>query len=244
MSFVPDLISLLQDLVIANRILAREGVLDGFGHVSIRHPDNPDHYFMSCSRGPELVRREDLVEFTLQGEPLNQNGRALYAERAIHGAVYAARSDVMSVCHNHSPSTVPFGISKVKLMPVFHMAGLLGTDVPVWDIRDEFGDTNLLVVKWEQGQSLARTLGPRRVALMRGHGSVIAGASLKEVVMAGVYLELNAKLQMQALSLGADVTYLSPGEAREAGHMLTSPEFPSMERAWEYWRARAGYPGI
>jgi len=159
-----DVDQALQQLVIGNRILAREGVLDGFGHLSVRHPDNPERYFMACSRGPELVRREDLIEFTLQGEPLNQNGRAMYAERAIHGAIYAARPDVNAVCHNHSPSTIPFGISGTALKPVMHMAALIGADVPVWDIRDDFGDTNLLVREWAQGQSLARTLGDRRVA--------------------------------------------------------------------------------
>lgn len=241
---MPDLNLALQDLVVANRILAHEGVVDGFGHVTIRHPENPDRYFMSCSRGPELVRREDIVEFTLEGEPLNQNGRALYAERAIHGAIYAARPEVMAVCHNHSPSVIPFGITETPLRPVMHMGALVGADVPLWDIRDDFGETNLLVTTWEQGQSLARALGPRRVALMRGHGSVVAGQSLKEVVMAGVYLEVNAKLQLQALNVGAEVNYLTPGEIERCQEMLTHPKYPSMDRAWEYWRTRAGYPGI
>ncbi|HEX6511042.1 MAG TPA: class II aldolase/adducin family protein, partial [Chloroflexota bacterium] len=225
----------------ANRILAREGVLDGFGHVSIRHPADAGHYLMSCSRSPELVRVDDIVEYTLEGEPLNQDGRALYAERAIHGAVYAGRPDVMAVCHNHSPSLIPFGITRTPLRPVLHMGALTGADVPLWDIRDEFGDTNLLVVTWEQGQSLARALGSRRVALMRGHGSVVAGASPKEVVMASVYLEVNAKLQLQAHSLGADITFLTRGEIEKAQEMLIAPAYPSLDRAWEYWRARAGF---
>ncbi|HLG74090.1 MAG TPA: class II aldolase/adducin family protein [Chloroflexota bacterium] len=239
-----DLRQPIQDLVIANRILAREGVLDGFGHVTIRHPDNPEHYFMSCSRGPELVRREDIVEFTLQGEPINQNGRALYAERAIHGSIYAARPDVMAVCHNHSPSVIPFGITRTPLRPVLHMAALIGPEVPLWDIRDDFGDTNLLVTTLEQGGSLARTLGDKRMALMRGHGSVVVGVSLKEVVMASVYLEVNAKLQLQALGLGAEINYLTPGEIEGCQEMLIHPNYPSLDRAWEYWRSRAGYPGI
>lgn len=241
---MPDLTQTLQDLVVANRILAREGVLDGFGHVSVRHPDNPERYLLSCSRAPELVRREDIVEYSLQGEPLNQNGRALYAERAIHGAIYATRPDVMAVCHNHSPSLIPFGITKTPLRPVLHMGALTGNDVPLWDIRDEFGDTNLLVTKWEQGQSLARALGPRRVALMRGHGSVVAADSLREVTMASVYLEVNAKLQLQAASLGGEITFLTPGEIEQCQEMLVKPTYPSLDRAWEYWRARAGFGGI
>jgi len=241
---MPDLPQALQDLVVANRILAHEGVLDGFGHVSVRHPENPDHYLLSCSRAPELVRREDIVEYTLEGEPLNQNGRALYAERAIHGAVYAARPDVMAVCHNHSPSLIPFGITRTPLRPVLHMGALIGADVPVWDIRDDFGDTNLLVVTWPQGQSLARALGLRRVALMRGHGSVVAADNIREVVMASVYLEVNAKLQLQAQGLGAEITFLTPGEIEQCSEMLVKPKYPSLDRAWEYWRARAGYAGL
>lgn len=241
---MPELQQLLQDLVIANRILAREGVLDGFGHVSVRHPDNPRRYFMSRSRGPELVHLEDIIEFTLEGEPINQQGRAMYAERPIHGALYAARPDVQAICHNHSPSVIPFSISKALMQPVMHMAALIGSDIPVWDIRDEFGDSNLLVHQWAQGESLARALGPRRVALMRGHGSVVAGASLKEATMASVYLEVNAKLQMQAHQLGTDLTFLSPGEVEECSKMVLGIGYPTMDRAWEYWRNRAGYAGI
>ena len=175
---------------------------------------------------------------------MNQNGRALYAERPIHGAIYVARPEVHAICHNHSPSTIPFGISGAQLRPVMHMAALIGGDVPVWDIRHDFGDTNLLVREWAQGQSLARTLGRRRVALMRGHGSVVAGASLKEVVMASVYLEVNAKLQMQAQTLGSTLEFLTPGEVERCSEMVLGIGYPSMDRAWEYWRSRAGFSGI
>lgn len=239
-----ELGQLLQDLVVANRILAREGVLDGFGHVTFRHPDDSQRYFMARSRAPELVRLEDIIEFTLEGEPIDQLGRAMYAERPIHGAIYAARPDVQAICHNHSPSVIPFGISQVPLRPVFHMGALIGADIPVWDIRDEFGDTNLLVREWAHGQSLARTLGGRRVALMRGHGSVVAGASLKEATMAAVYLEVNAKLQMQAQQLATPLNFLTPGEVEASASMLLGIGYPSMDRAWEYWRHRAGYEGI
>jgi HCOMODA/2-hydroxy-3-carboxy-muconic semialdehyde decarboxylase len=228
----------------ANRILAREGVLDGFGHVSIRHPENAEHYLMSCSRGPELVRLEDIIEFTLEGEPLNQTGRALYAERAMHGAIYAARPDVQAVCHNHSPSTIPFGVTGVPLRPIMHITATMGPDVPVWDIRDEFGETNLLVRTWPQGQSLAKALGSRRVALMRGHGSVVAGPSLREVVMTSVYLEVGARLQLQAHSLSPDYVSLTPREVELCTEMALAPAYPSLDRAWEYWCSRAGYSGI
>jgi ribulose-5-phosphate 4-epimerase/fuculose-1-phosphate aldolase len=148
------------------------------------------------------------------------------------------------VCHNHSPSLIPFGITRTPLRPVLHMGALTGIDVPLWDIRDDFGDTNLLVVKWEQGQSLARALGQRRVTLMRGHGSVVATESLKELVMASVYLEVNAKLQLQAQGLGTEITFLTPGEVEQCSEMLIKPSYPSLDRAWEYWRSRAGYSGL
>ena len=175
----------LEDLVTANRILAREDVVDAYGHVSIRHPKNPDRYFLSRSRAPELVEAGDLMEYTLEGEPVDQRGRALYSERPIHGGVYEARPEVMAVVHNHSQPVVPFGVTGTPLRPVFHLAAFIGDDIPVWDIRDNFGDTNLLVTTIEQGRNLAAALGPRRVALMRGHGCVVTGRSLKEAVMAG-----------------------------------------------------------
>jgi HCOMODA/2-hydroxy-3-carboxy-muconic semialdehyde decarboxylase len=232
-----DYITCLRDLVIANRILAHEGVVDAYGHVSIRHPDHPDRYFLSRSRAPELVETGDLMEFTLEGEPLDQQGRELYSERPIHGGVYEARPDVMAVVHNHSQPVVPFGVTGTPLRPMFHLAALIGGDIPVWDIRDNFGDTNMLVTTMPQGRDLAATLGPRRVALMRGHGCVVAGSSLKEAVMASVYLQVNARLLLESLKLG-DVTYLSPGEIAAMSAGQVQPR--TMARAWEYWAVRAG----
>lgn len=236
-----DVSARLRDLVIANRVLARENVLDAFGHVSIRHPDNPERYFMSCSRSPELVSVDDLVEFTLDGEPIDARGRALYVERAIHGAAYHARPDVMAVCHNHAQSVVPFSVTGTRLRPVIHVAGVIGPEVPVWDIADEFGDTDMLVRTMEQGRSLAGTLGRGRVALMRGHGSVVAGATLPETVMTSVYLDLNGRLQLQAARLG-EIRFLTPGEAALCAQMQLSTV--ATDRAWQYWRARAGFAGI
>jgi ribulose-5-phosphate 4-epimerase/fuculose-1-phosphate aldolase len=230
--------SALQELVIANRILAHEGVLDAFGHVSIRHPDNPDHYLIARSLGPELVTQTDLQRFTLDGAQVGGDSRPAYAERAIHSAIYEARPDVVAVCHNHSPSIIPFGVTETPLRPVFHMAGPLGTGAPVWDIADEFGHTDMLVRSADQGRSLARTLGSGRVALMRGHGGVIAGGGLREVVMIAVYMEQNARLQMQAQALG-QVRYLSDEETRLAGEMLLNPL--ASERAWGCWQARVGF---
>jgi HCOMODA/2-hydroxy-3-carboxy-muconic semialdehyde decarboxylase len=227
----------LRELVLANRILAQHGVVDAFGHVSVRDPTEPGHYLISRSLGPERVTEADLQRFTLDGQQVGGHPAAPYAERAIHGAIYAARPDVLAVCHNHSPSVIPFGVTGVPLRPVFHMAGLLGTSVPVWDAQDEFGDTDMLVRSLEQGASLARTLGARRVALMRGHGSVVAGAALREVVITAVYMEVNARLQMQALGLG-EVRYLTDGEIERTAGWWSSPL--AIERAWNTWAARTG----
>jgi len=232
---MPTLDEALDDLVLANRILADHNVLDAFGHVSIRHPERPDRYFMSRSRGPNLVERADLIEFDLESRPIDQNGRRMYAERHIHGRIYAARPDVHAVCHNHAPATIPFGATRTPLLPIFHMASVIGGDVPLWDIQDEFGDTNLLVTTQPQGDALARALGGNHVVLMRGHGSAVASATLRGVVFASVYLQKNAELVLAAKQLG-DVTYLTPGEIDEAGTLLS--EALSQDRAWESWSSR------
>ena len=193
----------LQELVTANRILAREGVVDAYGHVSIRHPDHLDRYILSQSRAPDLVEVSDLMEYTLQGDPIDQQGQAMYTERPIHGGIYETRDDVLAIVHNHSPTVIPFTVTNTPLRPILHLAALTGPELPVWDIRDNFGDTNLLVTTMDQGRDLARCLGDRRVSLMRGHGCVIAGKSIREVVMASVYLQVNAGLLLQALPLGS-----------------------------------------
>ncbi|HLH24683.1 MAG TPA: class II aldolase/adducin family protein [Chloroflexota bacterium] len=228
----------LSDLVAANRILAHEGVLDAFGHVSIRHPARPEEYVIARSLGPELVTGADLQRFSLDGRQLGGAAGTPYSERFIHGAIYEARPDVHAICHNHAPSVIPFTITNTPLRPIYHMAALLGPEVPKWDIAADFGaETDLLVRTMEQGRSLARALGARRVVLMRGHGSAVAGGSLPEVVWTCVYMAENARLQMQAMALG-DVQYLSPGEiARMGGYQLDPRGF---ERAWHAWRKRVG----
>lgn len=235
-----DIETALHDLVIANRILTREGVLDAFGHVSVRHPKNPERYFMSRSRGPELVTRDDLVEFTLENIPLDAKGRAVYAERYIHGCIYQARPDVHAVCHNHSHAVIPYGVSGQPIRPILHMASVIGDEVPIWDIHDHFGDTDLLVTSNEKGRSLAQCLGVNRAALMRGHGSVVVGANLRASVFTAIYLQLNADLLLRARALGnGEIRFLTPGEVRLASETLLQPL--SQERAWEYWSVRAGF---
>jgi HCOMODA/2-hydroxy-3-carboxy-muconic semialdehyde decarboxylase len=232
-----DITPSLRQLVAANRILAHEGVVDAFGHVSLRHPENPDRYLLSQSRAPELVAMDDLMEFTLEGDPIDQERRPMYAERPIHGAVYQARPDVQAVVHNHSPAVIPFGVTGTPLRPIFHLAAIMGEEVPVWDIRDRFGNTNLLVTTMEQGRDLARCVGHGRAALMRGHGCVVAGGSLKEAVMGAIYLQVNARLLLDSLPWG-NVIYLSPGEVEKMSETQLLPL--SVNRAWEYWSMRAG----
>jgi HCOMODA/2-hydroxy-3-carboxy-muconic semialdehyde decarboxylase len=229
------------DVMSANHILAREGVLDGYGHVSLRHPGDPRHFFLSRSRSPELVGVEDVMEFTLDGNVVGNDPRAPYLERFIHGAIYAARPDVVSVVHSHQEDVVPYSISSVPLRPVWHQACSIGTHVPVWDIHDRFGDTNLLVTSNEQGQDLARVLGRNKVALMRGHGFAAAGASLFEAVSMSIYLPKNARILTTATLLGGSVTAASPGEVELAG--AVHPEHPAFKRGWEYWLTRAGLNG-
>lgn len=233
-----NLDQLMRDLVIANRILANEKVVDALGHVSVRHPERHDRFFLSCSRSPELVTLDDLMEYDLDCNPIDQRGRPMYFERPIHGTIYRARPDIMSVVHNHAYEVIPFGLTGVKIRPVVHPAcGLGHHDVPVWDIRKNFGDTNMLVTTLEQGHDLAKCLGQGQVALMRGHGCVVAGPNLKEAVLTSIYLKVNAMLQSEAMRMG-EIVFLSEGEIAKTSEVVNSDN--SVNRMWEYWRRRAG----
>jgi HCOMODA/2-hydroxy-3-carboxy-muconic semialdehyde decarboxylase len=231
---------IIKDLVIANRILAKEDVVDAYGHVSIRNPDNPKSFFISRSLAPELIQKDDIVELGLDGEPLKNEKRSLYLERFIHAAIYEARPDINSVVHAHAEDTLPFGIAAAtKLKPVIHSGSFIGPNVPVWDIADKFGATNVLVTNMAQGRDLAKCLGKNSVALMRGHGFASAARSLIEVVRLSVYLPRNARALMRAKMLGGKIKYLSKGEidARNKGY---SPYSTETWRAWEYWANKAG----
>ena len=228
----------LEGLVIANRILAHENVVDGFGHISLRHPERPDRFFMSRSRSPELVTLDDIMEFDLDCNPIDQRGRVMYGERAIHGAIFLARAAVNSVVHNHAHEIIPYSVTKTPMRQVIHTAGGMGAHVPVWDIRDDFGDTDMLVRNLQQGCSLAKALGDNAAVLMRGHGVSVVGRSVRDSVRIAVYLMVNARLQTQAMRLG-DVTFLSEGEIAKTAEMSGSPL--ASDRIWEYWARRSGY---
>lgn len=225
-------------LVAANRILYRENIVDGLGHVSIRHPDNPDHFVMSRSRAPGLVEFEDLMEFELDGTPVDPQGMTPYGERVIHGCIMEARPEVNAVVHNHSPAVLPFAVTRTPMRPIIHTASIIGEEVPVWDIRDTFGrTTDMLVRSVEQGRDLAKGLGQCTCVLMRGHGATTAGKTLQEAVIAAIYLQMNAQVTMQAMPLGEPIP-LSREEIAGHNAVLDSPL--AADRMWEYYCMRAG----
>jgi HCOMODA/2-hydroxy-3-carboxy-muconic semialdehyde decarboxylase len=226
---------IIAELVLAGRILAAEGVIDSFGHVSVRHPEDAERYLMPRVRAAELVTRDDILAFDLDDRPQPASEARVFAERCIHSAIYRARPDVMAVCHHHAPEMMPFCVSGVALVPVFHLGATMGATVPLWDSQDEFGDTNLLVSTREQSTSLARTLGPNWTVLMRGHGTTVAARSIREVVFRSIYGARNAEAQLRATQLGG-IKSLTPAEAAAASDFNLKPF--AMDRAWEQWSRR------
>lgn len=232
------------DLIAANRILASEGVIDAFGHVSCRHPLRPAHFLMSRARAPALVEIADIIEFDGEGNSIDAAGRRPYAERFIHSAIYEARADVHAVVHDHSAEIIPFGISTTPLRAVSHVGGIIGGTVPVWDIAEVVGPkSNLMVTRLEIGRSLARKLGGGTALLMRGHGAAIASQSIRRTTIAAITLNSQARMLQNAIALGTKVQPLSPGEIAETGKIFTD-ETPgdAVGRTWEYWCVRAGVP--
>jgi len=231
---VPNL-EFLDELARANRILAHEGVLDAFGHVSARHPDDPNRYFLSRSRAPGQVQPMDLLEYDLDSRPIQPPDVSLYSERVIHGEIYKARPDVMSVCHHHAAAFMPLCITGTDYVPVFHLGAVGGFKPPFWDQRDEFGDTNLLVVKPEEGASLAKALGAHWMVLMNRHGVTVAGSSVRDLTFRSYYSCRNAEYQVQAQAVGK-IGPLSRGEIDKCASINTKTT--GLTRAWDYWVAR------
>jgi ribulose-5-phosphate 4-epimerase/fuculose-1-phosphate aldolase len=229
--------ALIEDLVAANRILYDQRVVDGFGHVSVRHDKNPEHFLLARSMAPGLVTAADIMEFDRDGNAIDPKGRAVYLERFIHSEIYKAHSEIKAVVHSHSPAVIPFGVTSVKLRPVFHLSSFLAGGVPVFEIREAGGAaTDMLIRTPELGAALARTLGTAPVALMRGHGDVVVAPSLQEAVFRAVYTEVNARLEAEALQLGqGQVVFLNDAEAAKA----TATNAGVLVRAWDLWKARA-----
>ena len=233
-----DIERTITDLVVANRILAHERVLDALGHVSIRHPHNQEHFLLSRARSPELVERADIMEFDLAAQVINPDDRKPYLETSIHAAIYEAQPAVMAVVHSHALEVLPFSISSVPLRPVIHTAAGIGAEIPVWDIRTKFGDTLILVTNMEHGRDLARCFTATSVVLMRGHGFAATGKSLPDALKTAIYVSHNARVLLDAVKLGGEITYISPGEI--ALRQTPGIERAGLDRSWEYWSRRAG----
>jgi ribulose-5-phosphate 4-epimerase/fuculose-1-phosphate aldolase len=236
----PDLKALIDDLVAANRILYRQGVVDGFGHVSARHPTQADRFLMAAAKAPGRVGAEDIMEFDLDAKPIDQRGRPIYSERFIHSEVYKARGDVTAVIHSHSPTVIPFSVTQVPLRAVHNTASFLAAGVPVFEMRRVAGMSNNLVTDAMRGRALAETLGDRPVALLRGHGNVVVGPDLRRTVARAIYTEVNARMLLQAVMLGGPITFIDPEENKliEAGRgaQITGH---SVDRVWQMWLEEA-----
>ena len=227
----PD--SQIADLVAGNRILAMESVLDGMGHISVRHATRPDRFFLARSMAPELVTAADILEYDLEGKPIDARDRTSYLERFIHSEIYKLRPDVRAVVHCHTPSLIPFAASDVPLRAMYHMAAFVAEGVPVWDIRKAAGVTDLLVRDAALGRALAQSLGQKSAALMRGHGAVVVAASIPNVVGRSIYLDVNARAQAQAIALGGKITYVEADEAK-----LRMGDTNEYSRAWDLWKRK------
>jgi len=237
-----NMTAVIDDLIAANRILAAEGVVDSFGHVSVRHPEQPDRFLISRNKSPKIVQPEDIMVMDFEGNEVDPSGRAPYGERFIHAAIYAVRPEVGAVVHSHSRTTIPFGVTGERLRPISHVSVTIGPEVPVWDPQCHFGDTNMLVSNIEQGRDLARSLEGRPTILMRGHGSTIVGRELRDAVYTAVYLEVNAQLQLQAKMLNAGpIKFLTLGEIEKfTAHLNRHIPNVGYDKAWENWCLQCG----
>jgi len=226
----------IDDLVVANRILADRGVIDAYGHVSIRHPADPRRYLMARALSPALITAGDIMEFDLDSNPIDRRDRSLFSERFIHGEIYKVRPDVNAVVHTHSAGVIPFGITQVPLKPVIHTASFLWVGVPIFEIREAGGVTDMLVRNNALGKALAAALGDKPVALMRGHGNVVVGQNVQQAVTRAVYTDENARLQATALTFGGPINYISP---EEGALRDKEPADVRGNRAWQLWKALA-----
>jgi ribulose-5-phosphate 4-epimerase/fuculose-1-phosphate aldolase len=226
---------LIEDLVVANHILVNEGVLDGFGHISVRHDREPNRFLIARSMAPGLVTADDIVSVDFDGQVHDARGRNTYVERFIHSEIYRVRPDVMAVIHSHSPAVIPFGVTGARLRPICHMSGFLGAQTPVFEIRHSAGESSDLLIRNQAlGKALADSLGKSAVALLRGHGNVVVGFSIQQVVFRAIYTESNARLQSEAMRLG-EVNFLTPGEAQATSDMNDE----HLDRPWQVWKKKA-----
>ena len=224
----------LEDLAAASRILVDQGVFDAAGHVSMRHPGHAERFLMSRSLAPALVTAADIIELTLECEVCDARGRRPFIERFLHGAIYRARPDVMAIAHGHSASVIPFGLVATPMRATYHNAAFLAAGVPVFDIRDRFGATDIVISSAERGAALAEALGDKSVALLRAHGVVVVGPSLQAAVFRAVFTEVSARVQLQAAVLGGPIAALDEEEGRQADAI----NLATLGRSWELWKSR------
>jgi ribulose-5-phosphate 4-epimerase/fuculose-1-phosphate aldolase len=226
--------ALLEDLAAGSRILADQGVFDAYGHISMRHPSHPERFLMSRSQAPALVQADDIMEFDLDGEPCDSQGRPTFLERFLHGEIYRARPDVMAVVHSHSSAVVPFSLVGTPMRAMYHNAAFLAEGVPVFDIREKFGATDMVISDRARGAALADVLADKTVALLRAHGLVIVGPTIQAVVARSIYTETSARMQLQAAILGGPIAAL---EAEE-GRLADAVNLKTVGRTWELWKKR------
>jgi len=235
--------TLLDDLVVANRILANENILDGLGHVSVRSLQRPDHFFLSRDLAPGLVTAADLVEYDLEGNPVNPKAPQGYRERFLHGAIFKARPDVNAIVHSHMPSVLPFTDVTTPLRPMYHMASFLLDGAPIFEVRSVQGQIGMLIDNNKVGTALAQTLGKRTIALIRGHGAAIVGTTIPDAVQNAIFLDVNARVQSQAVALGGNIAYLSPADVAGGNPNPQPPAPPGSPgyytRSWLIWKAKA-----
>ena len=227
--------ALAEKLALANRILYDQNVVDGFGHISVRHDKSPEHFLLSSNRAPGLVNASDILTYDFNGDLTEPSDKRSYLERFIHAEIYRARPDVMSVVHSHSQSVIPFGATGQRLRPIFHMSGFLGSGSALFEIRDTAGNTDMLIRDMGLGKALAQSLGQHNCVLMRGHGSTTVGSSIEVAVYRAIYAEINAKLQIQAAALGP-INFLTEEEAALAAATTEG----QVVRAWDLWRGNIG----
>lgn len=226
--------AVLEDLAAASRILVDQGVFDAAGHVSMRHPGNPERFLMSRSLAPALVTADDIMEFTLESGSCDARGRTPFIERYLHGEIYRRRPDVMAIAHGHSPSVIPFGLVSTPLLATYHNAAFLAAGVPVFDIRARFGATDIVINSSERGAALAEALGDKAVLLLRAHGFVAVGPSVPTAVFRAIFTEISARVQLQATVLGGPIAALDAEEGRKADAV----NLATVRRSWELWRRR------
>jgi ribulose-5-phosphate 4-epimerase/fuculose-1-phosphate aldolase len=226
--------AVLEDLAAASRILADQGVFDAAGHTSMRHPRHSERFLMSRSLAPALVTADDIMEFTLECEVCDASGRRPFIERFLHGAIYRARPDVMAIAHGHSPSVIPFSLVSTPMRATYHNAAFLAEGVPVFDIRERFGATDIVIDGAERGAALAEALGDKPVVLLRAHGVVVVGPSLQAAVFRAIFTEVSARVQLQAAALGGPIAALDQEEGRKADAI----NLATLGRSWELWKRR------